>query len=189
MRPNAVRARQPAAMNSLPRRALLLLLPALFLPAAPCALAIDKVAVTVQVHGAPHKDDKKNDAKESQGRVLDIALSNQSRENLTNLKVKWIFFGFDLKDDEVVVSDAGTLKCSLPPNGTANLSSKAVEFDYTRKHAEKVGVNPNRLKPTQAKAKSVAASGTRYAGWAVQVYQVDGVIGEAFSRPDLKDKL
>jgi len=179
-------------MNVLPRPALIrfLALAAFCLAPISSALAIDKVAVTVQVHGAPHKDDNKNDAKESQGRILEIALSNQSREDLKNLKVKWTFFGFDLKDDEVVVSDAGTLKCSLPPNGTAALTSKAVEFDYTRKHAEKVGVKPNKLgKPTQPKAKQVAASGTRYAGWAVQVYQVDGAIGEAFSRPDLKDKL
>src|SRR3954467_12853491 len=111
-------------MNSLPRLALfhLLAVSAFCLAASPSARAIDKVAVTVQVHGAPHKDDNKNDAKESQGRILEIALSNQSREDLKNLKVKWTFFGFDLKDDEVVVSDAGTLKCSLPPNGTAALT-------------------------------------------------------------------
>jgi hypothetical protein len=158
------------------------------MPLAP-ACALDKVAVTAQVHPAPHAKEAKDH--ESQGRILEITVGNHSHENLTNLKVKWTFFGFDLKDDEVVVAEAGTLKCSLPPNGDTTLSSKPVEFNFTRAHAQKTAGKPGKSGAANqaGKAKQVPASGARYAGWAVQVYQADGVVGEAFSRPDLKDKL
>ncbi len=159
---------------------------------APTAQAIDKVSIEVQVHSenvAPAteaKPAKGPKLEHDESKTLEIKVTNTMREELKDLKVKWTLFGDDLKDNSTAITESGDESASLAPNTSQTVKSKTATYKGERAHSETSGGGGKGKKAT---AKRVPASGTRYAGWAVQVMQGNTLVGEAYSRPELKASL
>jgi hypothetical protein len=151
------------------------------------AHALDKVALAVQVRTEGNAVSS-GKPKDEQARSLEIQISNRTREDLGALTVTWKMFGFDLEDDEVVLEESGKLSTDLKAAATAALQSKTVKFDSTRAHGKRTTAWKKKAPPKTVNYKRVEATGTRYAGWGVEVRRSGELIGEAFSRPDLKEK-
>jgi hypothetical protein len=152
----------------------------------PCrADALDKVSVTAQVHAGTKAGSGGGAAADTQSRKLEVNLTNRTKENLTGLKVKWTLFGSDLKDDDTVAAESGEEKTDLAPGRATKFETKDVEFHFSRATVQRTR-SGNR---GGARARRVPASGTRYAGWGVRVYQGETLIGEAYSLPEFKGSM
>jgi len=149
------------------------------------ASALDKVNIAVQVRTVGKTVDTDPGRADSQTRLLEITVTNRTRETLPDLVVKWTFFGEDLKEEDIVVAESGEEKARLQPGRSENLKTRETTFHYSR-----AGVQKRKGKGKRGgKAKKVPASGTRYAGWGVRVYQKGALVGEAYSLLELKEAL
>ena len=91
----------------------------------------------------------------------------------------------DLTEEDIVVAESGEEKANLQPGRSENLKTRETTFHYSR-----AGVQKGKGKGKRGgKAKKVPASGTRYAGWGVRVYQGKALVGEAYSLPEPKEAL
>lgn len=153
------------------------------------APGLDKVSVAVQVRTPGDAYDASKGRADTQVRALEILVTNRTREELTDLSVKWTLFGFDLKDDEPVVAESGEVKSTLAPMRAEKIETKSATFKSSAAGTQKAGGKGKGKSKGKGSMKRVPASGTRYAGWGVQVFQNGTVVGEAFSRIDLKDDL
>lgn len=151
------------------------------------AITPDKVGVTVQVRNDGEAVDSTRGRAETQARFLEINVTNRTREELAGLNVKWTFLGYDLKDDEIAFVDSGDVKSTLAPSRSEVIKTKTVKFNYSRAGSQKVKGRGKGKR--NGRVKRVPASGTRYAGWGVQVFQNGSLVGEAYSRPELKDEI
>lgn len=170
---------------ALTMKTLLLLL--LVCAAAP-VLALDKVSIAVTVKTDGKAIAEKKGYEEEQKRFLAITLTNRTREELSGLVVKWAIFASDLKERETSKAGSGEVKASVYPRHPELVQSQTVTMNYTPRHAVRSssGKSSGKSKGSSVKMKTVEASGTRYRGWGVQVFQGSALIGEAYSTAELK---
>jgi hypothetical protein len=160
--------------------------------AASSAFALDKVAITVNVKTDGRAVSEAKGKEEEQRRFLDITLTNRTREELSGLVVKWAIFATDLAEGGTTKAGSGEIKSSVYPQRGETLQSQTVTMNYTPRHAERAskgkGGYGNRRRGNTT-YKTVEATGNRYKGWGVQVYQGTALIGEAYSTPELKNSM
>lgn len=173
-------------------RAMKTLLLLLLVCAAAPALALDKVSIAVTVKTDGKAIAEKKGYEEEQKRFLAITLTNRTREELSGLVVKWAIFASDLKERETSKAGSGEVKASVYPRHPELVQSQTVTMNYTPRHAVRSSSGKGRSKGGKGgsvKMKTVEASGTRYRGWGVQVFQGSALIGEAYSTPELKAEM
>lgn len=159
--------------------------------AAVPALALDKVGIAVTVKTDGKAIEEKKGYEEEQKRFLAITLTNRTREELSGLVVKWAIFATDLKERETSKAGSGEVKASVYPQRTELVQSQTVTMNYTPRHAVRSssGKGGGKSKGSNVKMKTVEASGARYRGWGVRVFQGPALIGEAYSTPELKAEM
>ena len=177
-------------MNFLPHRtsalAAAFLTAAMFLLPFPAAHALDKVALDVQVRsegGVASKGKTDTDT-----RHLEIKVTNRTSENLSDLVVKWVIFARDLGSDATKQAGSGEVKSSLAPMRAEKIEGQSVTMTHTEGHAEK-GKGGSQGNKSKGGSKQVKASGERLSGWGVQVLQDGKLVGEAYSRFELKKEM
>ena len=128
------------------------------------------VRVSVQQES---KSDNKGFNKVQQ-RTLKITLTNSGPDSL-QLRVKYAFFGRSAKSHDTTVIDHSDITTQLQPNSDQTLTTKTQSATMVEEHTVK-------------KAK-VAASGEKFTGYGVKVYQDGKVIAEICDPPSMKDDL
>ncbi len=156
----------------------------------PTTQQLNKVDVRVNVKTEGKAFDGKG-AGEQQKRSLEITLTNKTREDLSGLKVKWVMFSTDLKSDKVGKAGSGEVNSNISAGRSEVLEGKTVTMNYTQKHTvrDNAGQNNNRNnnnRNNNNRVKTIPASGDRYRGWGVQVYEGGTLVGDAYSTQDLK---
>ncbi len=138
------------------------------LPAAP--LPASPVRITV-------KQESKTDSKgltKTQSRTLKITLVNGGPDSLP-LRVKYAFFGHGAKGHDTIIIDHSDLTTQLQPKSDQTLTTKPQTAVFTEAHLDN--------------GKKIEASGQRFTGWGVKVYQAGKVIAEACEPSSMQDDL
>lgn len=119
------------------------------------------------------KSDLNKDTK-VQSRTLKITLVNSGPDSLP-LRVKYAFFGHAAKGHATIIIDHSDLTTQLQPKSDQTLTTKTQTATFVDTHMD------NNTK--------VEASGQRFTGWGVKVYQSGKVIAEACEPSSLLDDM
>ena len=153
--------------------ALILLAAALAAPTFPAAAAempAGPVRVTVQQES---KSDNKGFTK-VQHRVLKITLTNTGPDSLP-LRVKYAFFGRAGKSHDTIVIDHSDLTTQLQPKSDQTLTTASQSATLVEEHFDKT--------------KKIEATGQKFTGYGVKVYQDGKVIAETCEPTSMQDDL
>ena len=143
------------------------------LAAAPfSSICAEPSPVRISVQQESKSDNQKD--KKVQSRTLKITLTNSGADSLP-LRVKYAFFGHGAKGHDTIVIDHSDITTQLQPKSDQTLTTKTQTATFTEAHMDK-------------KTK-VEASGQRFIGWGVKVYQDGKVISEACDPPSLQDDM
>ena len=166
-----------------PILAAILLLPALLSHAS---AETNTKQVTVASKLETIRDDAKRDRTETTGYKLAIDLRAASSVS-GELKVVTVIFGKKLPGNNTVERKS-TRSIRLGPEHQASLTSDAEKFTHTDEYQVKVETKKkpgNNKKKQPVRYKTIAATGEKYSGWAVRVYQDGNLIGEEASAAHL----
>lgn len=141
--------------------------------------AADSVRVVGKV--LTDHDDPKGQVGEVVKKTLVLDLAGNPVLESGAIQVKATFYADDLGTNQVVPEKELKATAALV-RGRAALSLPVVTFNFTPAHAKTTGSG------RRAKAVRVPASGRRYHGWAVEVFDGNRKLGEAYSHPSLKPK-
>ncbi|RFC42620.1 MAG: hypothetical protein DVB28_001825 [Verrucomicrobia bacterium] len=133
----------------------------------------------------------------NQEKALSISLHNASSKMETGLLVRYWLIGRDMKTMKNSLLDGGEVTTDIKPNLIAVVTSAPIKSTYTQKQifippaaaAAKPGMGGGAKPPAAGAAptKPVEASGTKIAGYGVQVINKEGkVIAESFLESDYK---
>jgi hypothetical protein len=112
-----------------------------------------------------------------QTHALRVFLTNTGGEDKSGLKVNYYLFGKDLRGlTEVAVLHKGQVNADVKAHGTAMVETPAATVKYTEEHSE--GPRKNMHK--------VEASGKKFTGYGVQIFDGDALTYEYFSTQNLK---
>lgn len=125
----------------------------------------------------------------TQHRTLEILLRGKPKTPETRV-VKWVAFGRDLKDKDVSVLERGEFPLDLSDRGMQRMQSNKVSTTSTAAHVVSKGRGGNRNnKNANFRGSKVPASGTKYAGYGVQVREGNKILGEAYDPAGLKAQM
>jgi len=118
----------------------------------------------------------------TQKKTLAIVATGAAKNPETR-KGKWMVFGRNLTNENVVLIDSGEFKIDLSDHGVQRFESKEVSTESAREHATaaRKGANAQR-----GKIKKVGATGTKYIGYGVQIRDGANIVAEVFDPPSLK---
>jgi len=145
------------------------------------AVFADTSAILLRVEQNNTSDmNPKDRTTKTQKHSLRIYLTNSS-PNPADLSAKYTYFGRDMVSHDVVVINSGAQAVSIKPEGEASADIPPATSTYTMEHYQ-VGARG-------AKAIKVEASGSRFVGYAVQVYAGSTMVAEAYEPASLKDEV
>ncbi len=128
-------------------------------------------------------DDKRTRFDESQKKTLVIYLTNSSAQD-QSVKLKYYYFGKDVKDHAVIVLKEGEKNATVKAHGDETVKAAEAVAQSTEKHREGGGnIGRNHINPG---GKEVNAGGQHIVGYGVQVFQSGKVTTDYFSEPSLK---
>lgn len=153
-----------------------LLLPALLLACAAARAEISPISIRVE-QVAGHSAGK---VEHEQKRSLKVHLTNGSAADLAGLKVKYFYFGKDVKTGDVSIVDKGERGADVKAHRTELVETPTFTAKFTDDHSEKSG---------KSTYKKIEGEGTKLVGHAVQVFSGDKLLAEFFSEASLKAKL
>lgn len=114
----------------------------------------------------------------TQGKTLQIILSGKPKDPETRTG-KWKIYGRDMKDHDLMVLASGDFKIEFV-RGSQTVSSTKATATYTPQYTPVTANRGNaRGGRTAPAAKKVEATGTKYAGYSVTIYDGDKVAGSA----------
>lgn len=122
----------------------------------------------------------------TQKRSLKIFVSNSSKEP-AELIAKYYFFGRELKGNDVVTLDEGAKPVSAKALGTEMVESAIVTSVSEEEHSS--GYSSRGGSSRSSSGKRVEASGTKILGYAVQVFQGEKMVAEAYDPPSTKEQV
>ena len=152
--------------------ALILLAAALAAPTFPAAAEMPAGPVRVAVQ-QESKSDNKGFTK-VQHRVLKITLTNSGPDSLP-LRVKYAFFGRAAKGHDTIVIDHSDLTTQLQPKSDQTLTTASQSATFVEEHFDK--------------KKKIEATGQKFTGYGVKVYQDGKVIAETCEPLSMQDDL
>lgn len=140
--------------------------------------ANDRVRVEVRVETRSEHKDLKNTSVDTvtQRKVLDIMLNGRTREVESRL-IRWTIYGRNLRTNNTTPIESGEIKLALDGAGRQRVESKRVSTTFTPEHS--VVSNSRGRGRTYPKAKRVEATGSKYIGYRVQVFDGGRVVGDA----------
>ena len=147
--------------------------------------ANDRVRVEVRVDTtSDHKELAKTTADTvTQHKTLNISLSGKAKSPETRV-IKWTAYGRNMKSKDLTTLETGEIKLGFGPNGQQAAESKRVSTTYTPEHSV-ISKSSGRGRGSSGggrstpRATKVAASGTKYVGYSVQVLDGGKVVGES----------
>ncbi|QTN33966.1 hypothetical protein HZ994_17130 [Akkermansiaceae bacterium] len=165
----------------------ILLAALLLLPAWP-ALSAESNARLVSV--SPTLETIRNDAKRERTETVGYKLAIDLRAATSvvgELKVVTVFFAKKLPGNDTIERNS-TRTVTIGPNHTASLASATEKFTHTREYEVRIETKkkPGTKKRPPVRYKTIPASGEKYSGWAVRVYQGNNLIGEEASASHLR---
>jgi hypothetical protein len=148
----------------------------------------DRVRVECRLSTDTDEKDLKGTTEDTvtQKKSITVQLSGKARSPETRV-VKWTAYGRNLKTNDLTVLDSGKVKLDLDRSGAQTITTKTVSSTYTDDHAvvskrggrgKGGGGGGGGGRQKMPKAKKVEASGTKFAGYSVQVLDGAQVVGE-----------
>ncbi len=138
----------------------------------PSTAALPPTPVRLTVQQESKSDNKGFD--KIQSRTLKITLVNSGPDSLP-LRVKYAFFGRAAKSHDTIVIDHSDITTQLQPKSDQTLTTKTQTAKLTEEHFDKNN--------------KIEASGQKFSGWGVKVYQNGTVIAEACEPSSMQDDL
>ncbi|MEQ1861516.1 MAG: hypothetical protein ABMA13_16465 [Chthoniobacteraceae bacterium] len=151
------------------------LVPALRAQVSPVSVRVEQVAGHSASKGA-----------HEQKRSLKVFTTNNSATDFSGLKVKYFYFGKDVKTGDVSVIEKGERGADVKARTTDMTETPAVTTKYTDDRSEKSGGKGGNNKG--GSYKKVEGTGNKIIGHGVQVFAGDKLLAEFFSEPSLKAK-
>lgn len=98
--------------------------------------------------------------------------------------VKWTAYGRDREDRVISVVSTGEAKVDLVKGGMQKLEPVDISTTSTKDHT--ISKSSGRGRSRRATAVRVEGSGVQYAGYGVQVFEGDRIVGEKFGPDNLE---
>jgi hypothetical protein len=141
----------------------------------------DSSGITVHVEQSNKTEPKQGDRfTATQSHSLKLTVSNTSGDP-ANLKAKYTFFGRDLKDHKIVAINDGEATATVSPATTATMEIPPATSTYTEEHLE--------IGPKGKAGRKIAASGAKFVGYAVQIFEGEKLVAESYDPMSLKDEV
>jgi hypothetical protein len=126
-----------------------------------------------------HGTHSSKSAPDENHRWLEISASAMGLESPTQITLEWTFFADDLGGGKAKPHAKGSETVQLTRGEVVEVKTKDTVFSYVREHAEKVSGG------RRVTYKKVAATGSRFHGWAVRAFIGTELVGEAYSSRDI----
>lgn len=141
--------------------------------------ANERVRVEVQIVS---DNDRKDIAKTTvdhvtQNKTLTIKLGGKPKSPETRV-IKWTAYGRSLKRNSIQMLETGEFKLELAANGGQTVDTKRFTSTYTPDHYEVSKIRSRGSGKSTPRAKKIEATGTKFAGYSVQVLDGGTVVGE-----------
>lgn len=143
-----------------------------WLSTSAASLAADYIKVEPKL--STSHNDAKDSAEERVIKKLAVTLIGSRTMQEGTVKVVATFYADDLSANKVVVEKEVEASATLE-RGRAVVNLPEVTFTFTPTHGKITGTG------RRAKAKRIPASGKRYHGWTVKIYNGTEIIGQAAS--------
>ncbi len=140
--------------------------------ASPAPARMEASGISIRVE-QPSKTDNDR-VKKTVTRSLKVSVSNSSTEAL-ELKVKYAFFGRDTVDKDIKILGEGDRPASVKPRST-----EIVETNTATAVMNDATTDPRTRKRTPA-------SGTKFVGYGVQVFNGEKLVAETYDPISIKD--
>lgn len=119
-------------------------------------------------------------AQHAEQKELQITVRNLSNKLYQGCVTRYYFFATDVVSKEVVIVGTGEQKIDLAPSQATKIDTKPVTLTYTQAYQKKT---------KGGKVTTVAPEGQKYAGYGVQVWGGETLLGEKFDPMSLKGAL
>jgi hypothetical protein len=154
------------------------------------------VRVEVRVASDQDRKDLKSTSADTitQHKSLTIALSGKPKSPETRTG-KWTAYGHSAKGHDYSVLASGEFKVEFSAQGRQTIESKKITTTYTPEHATVTRSSNSRSRnrggggQSTTKAKKVAATGTRFAGYGVVIKDGGKVVAEIYDPAGLKAEI
>jgi hypothetical protein len=138
-------------------------------------------AISLRVEQSNKSEINKSDRYEhTETHSLKAELTNTSSAPAA-LNVKYYFFGRDVKGHEVVSINQGETKAEAKPTSITTVDIPSATSSYTDEHFN--------LGAKGKPGKKVDASGARFIGYGVQVFDGEKLVAQSFDPASLKDEV
>ncbi|MGB8168387.1 MAG: hypothetical protein WCF18_12900 [Chthoniobacteraceae bacterium] len=117
-----------------------------------------------------------------QHRSLKIFVSNSSKE-AAELLAKYVFFGRQAKENDVVKIDEGEKAVSVGPLATQMVESGIATATFEEEHS-----SGGYSKGSKSSAKKVEATGSKIIGFGVRLYKGETMVAEYYDPPSGKEE-
>lgn len=117
----------------------------------------------------------------SYGTSLLIALQNTTRNSYPNLTVRYFLFAHDVRTQKVSLAKKGERTVSLSSVQREEITTEAVKLTHT-------DPSSGGRRGRGGRTRTVHASGQRFEGYGVQVFQDGVLLAEVFNPPSLKQQ-
>ena len=156
-----------------------LLLAALPRASAQMISSNDLVRIEVRVASEQDRKDVKSTNADTitQHKTLTIVLSGKPKSPETRTG-KWTAYGHSAKGHDYNVLESGEFKIDLSAGGRQSVESKKVTTTYTPEHSVVSRGRSGGTGRSTARAKKVEATGTKFAGYVVEVKDGGKVVGQ-----------
>lgn len=135
------------------------------------------VAINITLKSkAKHKATSNTSEEHTDEKSLEVTLQNTSSKPYGDVTVKYFLFAADLKSKAISVMGAGEKKAELAPTRSVTVETEPASATYTPEHRKGYG----------RRSTAVPASGQKYKGYGVQVFQGDTLLAEVFNPPTMK---
>jgi hypothetical protein len=155
------------------------------------AIHAETSAISIRVEASSKSEPGKPDRYViTQNHSLKVYVTNSSKD-VVDVKAKYIFFGRDLKDHKIDKINEGEKEAQVKPLATETVEIPAVTSTYTEEHFEMAagGAGGKGGGKNAKPGKKVEASGSRFVGYAVQVYQGEKLVAETYEPASMKDEV
>jgi len=154
------------------------------------AIHADMSAISIRVDPSSKSEPGKPDRYViTQTHSLKVYVTNASKD-AAEVKVKSILFGRDLKDHNIDKINEAEKEAQVKPLATETVEIPAATSTYTEEHYEMAAGAAGKAPGKNAKpGKKVEASGSRFVGYAVQVYQGEKLVAETYEPASMKDEV
>ena len=154
-------------------------------------LQADALRMEAKIEGKASYAEGKSQSK-TQTRQIEVTITNNSEKSVDGVVVKWVIYGHEMKDHQLMVIKEGEEKISVPANESKVVKSPEIKITGNREYkisSKSGGKSKGGRGRSRTTTKTMPASGEEYYGYGVEVYWNGKVVDSYYSQPSIEKEM